>query len=181
MKSLIEISKQAQKNILLYQQQIDEIKAVTKEKKHELQAEISLKVNDSILIKEIETLDKLSKVEKEYKEIIDKITTINTSLLDYSDEANDKVLNSLKSTSQEAISKSDILDDEIKKELIEKTLNKMNNLQDKLEVLIQNGKNKLGDINKKSKNKLDETSNNVENLISKTGDLTENLANKVIY
>ncbi|AZQ61648.1 hypothetical protein EI427_05200 [Flammeovirga pectinis] len=181
MKSLIEITKQAQKNILLYQQQMDEIKTITREKKQELQAEISLKVNDTILISEIETLEKLSKVEEEYKVMIDKVTTLNKSMLDYSDSTNDKLLNTLKKTSEGAITKSALLDDEVKKELIDKTLKDMNNLQSNLEKLIKNGKNKLEGMNLKTKNKVDKTSNDIENLVSKTGDLTEKLANKVIY
>ncbi|WP_281612769.1 hypothetical protein [Flammeovirga sp. SubArs3] len=181
MNTLQESVQKVQANILSYQQHIDDIKEVTDKKKTELKAEASLKINDTILQKEIEALESLNHIETTSKDIIDKVTNMNKALLDFSENTNDKILDSLKENAEEMISNSNLLKAEAKNEITEKTVDELVNLQDHLEELICKGRNLLDEMSDSSKLNVDKASQNLERVVSKTGDIVEDISNKLIY
>ncbi|ANQ47797.1 hypothetical protein MY04_0415 [Flammeovirga sp. MY04] len=179
--NLIDLTKKVQTDLLIYQQQYDKIKEKADEIKGEVQSELSLKINDQILQSEINALEDLNQLEKGSNEFIDKLTNLNKNILDFTEDANNMIIGSLKDSAVRKINDSNLIKDENKIPITERAVRDLENLQASLEILIRDNKQKWNEMNLSSKKNVKETGEKIETLVSKAGDFTEDLSNKLIY
>lgn len=179
--NLIDLTKKVQTDLLIYQQQYDKIKEKADEIKGEVQSELSLKINDQILQSEINALEELNQLEKGSNEFIDKLTNLNKNILDFTEDANNVIIASLKDSAVQKINDSNLIKDENKIPITERAVRDLENLQASLEILIRDNKQKWNEMNLSSKKNVKETGEKIETFVSKAGDFTEDLSNKLIY
>ncbi|OHX64847.1 hypothetical protein [Flammeovirga pacifica] len=179
--NIIKTTRKIQSNVLFYQKQYDELIQNIEVKKREIQSEASLKINDSILQNEISALEELSKVETESNALVDKFTSMNKTVLNFTHDANEVMIDLLKEQAIQSINNNKILDEENKLALSQKATHDLENLQDRLDRIFKSGELRWDEMNETSKNNLKKVSENLEELVSKTGDFTEEVSQKLIY